>query len=87
VVQTSSSPPPPKQRFTLAKLLIGVTLICVLFGLLGVPITLYLAAWLLGMGFYFLVSQRLGTAPAVLAFLGYIWLVMLALQGVHFVFR
>jgi hypothetical protein len=83
----SSDQRPRRFRFSLAMLLVSLTLVGVLFGVVGVPATLFLGAWLAAMGLYVFVAQRLGTGLALVAFFVFIWLAMIALQSVHFAFR
>lgn len=81
-----SDQPPKSYRFTLAKLLAGVTIVSLLFGIVGVPVTLYLAAWLTALGVYFGLAQKLGPGFALLGFLLVLATLLFALETMHLLF-
>ena len=82
----SSDQPPPWYRFTLAKLLLAVTVISLLFGIAGVPETIYIAGWLAAMAIYFVLVERVGWVLAFFALMTFIVIFAVALQAIHFSF-
>lgn len=67
----NSSDQPPRFRFTVATLLIGVTAFAISFGVAGVPITIYLAGVLAALAMFFTAAKRNGLLAIFLFFL--IW--------------
>jgi hypothetical protein len=59
-----------QNRFSLRTLLIAVIVSALLFGIVGVPETLYLGVWALATITYVRLAKRFGPGPAMFAFLG-----------------
>jgi hypothetical protein len=79
----------PWHRFTLAKLLIVVTLLGVSFGIFGVPATLLVACGLAATFVYFTLVERFGWVVAffaVMMFIGVVGMVLHLIQVHPFYF-
>lgn len=86
-ISPSSDQSPRRLRFTIATLLIVVTVLCLSFGLLGVPATALVASWMLGVVLYFVAAWRFNVVVGIFVFLAYLCLLTVLVQAIQVAFH